>query len=95
MRGNIRTAYVNSEDGSVFQEMTQLKEQITQYYKILSVNVTRNIVFRSLDQYPRASIANFSKEFLADLWIEVNADLHVGTLTSNWCRLVDEIRLVL
>ncbi|CAF1426018.1 unnamed protein product [Rotaria sordida] len=25
----------------------------------------------------------------------LNADLHVGTLTSNWYRLVDEIRLVL
>ncbi len=34
-------------------------------------------------------------EFLTDLFIEANADLHVGTLTSNWCRLVDEIRLVL
>jgi hypothetical protein len=34
-------------------------------------------------------------EFLSDLFIEVNADLHVGTLTSNWCRLVDEVRLVL
>ena len=34
-------------------------------------------------------------EFLSDLFIEVNTDLHVGTLTSNWCRMVDEIRLVL
>ena len=34
-------------------------------------------------------------EFLADLYIEVNADRYVGALTSNWCRLVDETRLVL
>ncbi|CAF1579756.1 unnamed protein product [Adineta steineri] len=34
-------------------------------------------------------------EFLTDLFIEANADLHAGTLTSNWCRLVDEMRFVL
>jgi hypothetical protein len=34
-------------------------------------------------------------EFLTDLFIEVNADLHAGTLSSNWCRLVDEVRLAL
>ena len=34
-------------------------------------------------------------EFVSDLFIEVNADLHVGILTSNWCRMVNEIRLVL
>jgi hypothetical protein len=34
-------------------------------------------------------------EFLTDLFIEVNADLHAGTLTSNWCRLVDEIKLAI
>lgn len=94
-RGNIRKIYINSEDDGVFDELRAMQEQIKQEYHILSINFTRNIIFRSLDRYSRAQIANFTKEFLTDLYIEVNADLHVGTLTSNWCRLVDEIRLVL
>ena len=52
-------------------------------------------MFTSLNRMTKQQRGKIVLEFLADLFIEVNADLHVGTLTSNWCRLVDGIRLVL
>jgi hypothetical protein len=61
----------------------------------LTVKASRNIVYASLIRMPKKQRGKVVLEFLTDLFIEANADLHVGTLTSNWCRLVDEIRLVL
>ena len=94
-RANISSVYINSEDEGVYEEFKKINAEKNGYYKLLRVNATRNVVFRTLVNWPRELRAKISLEFLTDLFIEANADVHVGTLTSNWCRLVDEMRLVL
>jgi hypothetical protein len=94
-RANISTVYINSEDEQVFNEFEKLNKEKEGYYKLLSVKASRNVVYASLTRMSREQRGKIVLEFLSDLFIEANADLHVGTLTSNWCRLVDEIRLVL
>lgn len=94
-RANISSVYINSEDENVYKEFKEINEEKKGYYKLLSVQATRNIVFRSLVNWPRDRRAKIALEFLSDLFIEANADVHVGTLTSNWCRLVDEMRLAM
>ncbi|CAF1388267.1 unnamed protein product, partial [Rotaria sordida] len=79
-RTNIKTIYINSEDENVFNEFVYIKKEKQGYYKLLNITVQRNVVFASL---------------IVIYLLKLNADLHVGTLTSNWYRLVDEIRLVL
>ena len=94
-RANISTIYINSEDEHVFKEFQDQNKQMQNYYKLLSIKTTRNAVFRTFVHWPKERRALIAMEFLSDLYIEANADLHVGTLTSNWCRLVDEFRLAL
>jgi hypothetical protein len=94
-RANITTVYINSEDEEVFNEFIQINKEKQGYYKLLNITVARNVVYSSLTRMSRRQRGKIVLEFLSDLFIEVNADLHVGTLTSNWCRLVDEVRLVL
>jgi hypothetical protein len=94
-RANISTVYINSEDEQVFNEFEKLNKEKQGYYKLLSVKASRNVVYASLIHMSREQRGKIVLEFLSDLFIEANADLHVGTLTSNWCRLVDELRLVL
>ena len=92
-QAKIRTVYLNSEDESVFNEFQPLNEQAGGYYKLIRIQATKNVVFMSLVGMPTDARAKIVMEFLTDLFIEANADLHAGTLTSNWCRLVDEIKL--
>ena len=94
-RTNITNVYINSEDENVFKEFCQINKQKQNYYNLLNINVERNVFFRKLARMTKRYHGRVILEFLSDLFIEVNADLHVGTLTSNWCRMVDEIRLVL
>jgi len=94
-RANISTVYINSEDEQVFKEFVEINKEKQDYYKLLSIKVARNVVYATLTRMSRQQRGKIVLEFLSDLFIEANADLHVGTLTSNWCRLVDEIRLVL
>ncbi|CAF3376608.1 unnamed protein product [Rotaria sp. Silwood1] len=94
-RVNISIIYINSEDEQVFNEFAQINKEKQGYYKLLNITVQRNVVFASLVHMNIEQRGKIILEFLSDLFIEANADLHVGTLTSNWCRLVDEMRLVL
>lgn len=94
-RLNISNIYINSEDPKVFDEFPAVNKEKNNRYQLLKIEVTRNVVFREMVNYERSRRARIAKEFLSDLFIEANADFHVGTLTSNWCRLVDEMRLVL
>ena len=94
-RANITTVYINSEDEQVFNEFDQINRKTQNYYKLISIQTTKNVVYRTLTNMSREQRGKIVLEFLTDLYIEANADLHAGTLTSNWCRLVDEIRLVL
>ena len=94
-RANITKVYINSEDEHVFNEFIQINNEKQGYYQLLSVKAIRNVVFASLNRMTKQQRGKIVLEFLADLFIEANADLHVGTLTSNWCRVVDAMRLVL
>ena len=94
-RAKIKNVYLNSEDDSVFDEFDEINNIKQGYYKLMSIKATKTVVYRKLTRMSHAQRAKIVLEFLTDLYIEANADLHVGTLTSNWCRLVDEIRLVL
>lgn len=94
-RANISTVYINSEDQSVFNEFTEINKEKQGYYKLLRINVERNVIYRTLVHMSGSHRGTIVLQFLTDLFIEVNAELHAGTLSSNWCRLVDEMRLVL
>ncbi|CAF2376881.1 unnamed protein product [Rotaria sp. Silwood2] len=94
-RANIRTVYINSEDEKVFNEFAQINKEKQGYYKLLNITVQRNVVFGLLIAMDKEQRGKIILEFLSDLFIEANADLHAGTLSSNWCRLVDEMRLAL
>lgn len=95
LRINLTKIYLNSEDDYVFEEFQQLNHEKKNYYELLKINITRNATFGQFFHWSKTRREQLAIEFLADLFIEVHADLHVGTLTSNWCRLVDAIRLVL
>jgi hypothetical protein len=94
-RAKIKTVYINSEDEKVFSEFEPINKNKEGYYKLLTFNATRNVVFMAMNGMPLERREKIILEFLTDLFIEVNADLHAGTLTSNWCRLVDEIKLAI
>ena len=94
-RANISTVYLNSEDARVSNEFIEINKEKQGYYKLLTIKTTKDMVHGKLTQMSREQREKITIEFLTDLYIEANADLHSGTLTSNWCRLVDEIRLVL
>lgn len=94
-RAGINTVFINSEDEQAFKEFDPVNKKAGEYYKLLSINVTRNIVFMSLMGMAAEERRKIILEFLTGLFVEVNADLHAGTLTSNWCRLVDEMRLAI
>ena len=94
-RANITKVYINSEDERVFNEFTEINKEKQGYYTLLSIKATRNVVYASFWGMTNEQRGKIILEFLTDLFIEANADFHVGTLTSNWCRLVDEMRLVL
>ncbi len=94
-RAKITKVYINSEDDNVFNEFENLNKNKGDYYKLLRIKAAKNIVFMSLIRMPLEERGKIVLEFLTDLFIEINADLHAGTLTSNWCRLVDEMRLVI
>mgnify|MGYP001039547550 FL=1 len=94
-RVNISNVYLNSEDVSVFNEFIELNKEKNGFYNLFSINVTRDVTFHRILNIPMKARRKIVLEFLTDLYVEVHADLHVGTLTSNWCRLVDELRQIL
>jgi hypothetical protein len=94
-RANIRSVYINSEDETVFEEFVQINKEKENYYKLLTLNATKNITMYSFINMTNENRGKLVKEFLTDLFVEAHADFHVGTLSSNWCRLVDGMRLAL
>ncbi|CAF1580815.1 unnamed protein product [Didymodactylos carnosus] len=91
-RALVRNVYLNSEDEGVFDEFK--KNLIySSYYRLFYINQTRGYVFHQFGGQSAERLSQIALNFLTDLYIEANADMHVGTLSSNWCRLVDELRL--
>ena len=62
---------------------------------IYPLSATWVTMYAFLKNITNESRTKFVLEFLTDLYIEAHADLHVGTLSSNWCRMVDGLRLAL
>lgn len=79
---------------TVFNAFKAFNKEKQNYYHLLSINVTRNVVYGEILYMSEEQRQKVSIEFLTDLYAEVRADLHVRTLTLNWCRLLDEVRLV-
>lgn len=94
-RLNISTIYLNSEDELVYAEFEKLNNALNGSYKLITLKTTKNVVFGKLLTMSKKQRARVVFEFLTDLYIEVHGDLQSGTLSSNWCRLVDEFKLVL
>ena len=94
-RVNISTIYMNSEDPKAFEEYNSMPKKRRDAFKLLTIKTTKEMLFLTLAGMSPQERQAIALEFLTDLFIEVNADLHSGTLTSNWCRLIDEIRFVL
>ncbi|UJR10630.1 hypothetical protein I4U23_014827 [Adineta vaga] len=94
-RANITNIYLNSEDEQVFNEFIEINKEKQGYYKLFTIKTKKNVVYATLTRMSQQERGKIVLEFLIDLFIEAHADLHAGTLTSNWCRLVDEMRLTL
>jgi hypothetical protein len=94
-RANITRLYINSEDDNVLKEFAEVNKARQGYYQLVGVPTTYNVTYRKFLIMSPKERKQTVIEFLVDLYIEVAADIHSGTLSSNWCRLVDEIRLAL
>ena len=47
-QAKINTVYINSEDEKVFAEFDPVNKNKEGYYKLLTINATRNVVFASM-----------------------------------------------
>lgn len=79
--------YVNSEDPLIMPSVHELQSAKETLYV---PPLPRGFNF---DIWDRRNASHHVLSFLADLFMEVAADFHGGTLSSNWCRLVDALRL--
>jgi hypothetical protein len=95
IKANIRTVYLNSEDPTVFTEFTELNKNLSNWYKLLTIKTEKNLTFNVISIMSKEMRGHVLLNFLTDLFIEVHSNLHSGTLTSNYCRLVDALRLAL
>ncbi len=81
--------FVSTEDPLVISELHTYEPE----YRFYFTNVTR------LNLSPSESSAHLGRmqEFLiswTQLYLAVQCDVFVGTRSSNWCRLIDELRKV-
>lgn len=89
----IRHVYVSSDDSEVIEFVSG---NYSRQYDIHYVHEDRPPGGLSMENV--VEWANTKKmervvqHALADLFITAQADVHVGTLSSNWCRIHDELR---
>ena len=83
----LRDVYFGSDDEAA------LKEAKTLYggrFNLHSLPIQRGFSWMAHDK--SSPLGAQMRNSLADLFVQVHADVWVGTLSSNWCRLVDELR---
>jgi hypothetical protein len=89
-RIGLRDVYLNSDSEAVIDDARRLAGA---RYRIHVPAVAHDFAFASLGAMSWAQKARQMNDSLADLYLEVTADVHVGTLSSNWCRLVDALKI--
>ncbi len=95
IKGNITTIYFSSQDKSIYTEFTKLNENLSNRYKLLTITTTNKFGYNLIPSSAKETRTSILRNILTDLYIQAHADLHVGSLASSSCRLVDAIRLVL
>jgi hypothetical protein len=95
IKGNIKTIYLNSEDENIFKEFKELNQNKSNYYKLLNITMKKFLPVSRTSSTSEETNYRILLDLLTDLYIQVHADLHAGTLTSNYCCLVDALKLVL
>ncbi len=86
---SIRDVFVSTEDPQVIAELPAYEPEFRFHF----TNVTR----LNMSPYESSATLGRMQEFLiswTQLYIAVQCDIFVGTRTSNWCRLIDELRKV-
>jgi hypothetical protein len=88
---NIRDIYLGTDDPGVITEALEIQKQGV--YRLYYINHERKngAPLATMETKEAEELVRVS---LADLFIQVQGDVFVGTRTSNWCRLIDEIRKV-
>jgi hypothetical protein len=85
----VRDIYFNSDDPDIFYNVSR----VFAGYRVSYMAMDRGFTLAKLVNFTPAMIGAQMRLSLADLYLEAHADAHVGTLSSNWLRLVDELRL--
>jgi hypothetical protein len=95
IKGNITTIYFSSQEKSIYTEFTKLNENLSNRYKLLTITTTNKFGYNLIPSSAKETRTLILRNILTDLYIQAHADLHVGSLASSSCRLVDAIRLAL
>lgn len=86
----LRDVYLGSDDA---RAVAEARAAYGAAYAIHTLDIPRNF---SLTSYAAAGgtspLGGQMLVSLADLYLQAHADVWVGTLSSNWCRMVDELR---
>lgn len=89
----IRHVYVSSDDSEVIKIAAR---NYSSRYNIHYVHEDRPSGGLSMENVVEwantKKMEKIVQHALADLYITAQADVHVGTLSSNWCRIHDELR---
>jgi hypothetical protein len=84
---HLRDVYLGSDDARAVGEA---RAAYGGQFAIHALDIPRN--FSMLTDKGRTPLGGQMLASLADLYVQAHADVWVGTLSSNWCRMVDELR---
>eukprot|EP00026_Physarum_polycephalum_P008788 Phypoly_transcript_08889.p1 GENE.Phypoly_transcript_08889~~Phypoly_transcript_08889.p1 ORF type:complete len:462 (+),score=51.80 Phypoly_transcript_08889:149-1387(+) len=88
---NIKHLYVGTDDQLALDELVQNYSSRFQIYFIDTPRLADNQTTPMQMMRTNSEIMRVS---LVDLYIQIQGDVFVGTRSSNWCRLIDELRKV-
>lgn len=85
----VRDVYFNSDDPDIFHNVSR----VFAGFRVSYMAMDRGFALIMLSNFTAEQIGTQMRLSLTDLFLEAHADAHVGTLSSNWLRLVDELRM--
>jgi hypothetical protein len=92
---NITTVYFNSDESIFSEEFKEFNINQSDRYKLLTMTLDKSLPFNELSSMSKDERMKNILDSLTDIYVQVHGDLHIGTLTSKYCRLVDALRLTL
>ncbi len=92
---NITTVYLNSDEPTFSEEFTELNANKSDRYTLLTMTLDKDLPFNVISSMPQDARTKNILDCLTDIYVQVHADVHIGTLASKYCRLVDALRLTL